>query len=372
MSEYIQNEQDIEEIVANELLATLDADYVVCEPQPKHLNAIFEQLRHAQSLFASEFRYSSPDVAVLAGQQFANRMNEYLGEFSEKDRVLGMPATLSGTGISSSHMSINYTTGEMSAGPTTPIDDEGVFAAQAYDTVGLFRGVGILVRNCEEDEVQYDTQEDAPYYVKLFYQIETGVFNHPYGRNAQYTIGEIGLATLVFEEDAERESAREALTQLLSTDSIKVAELVNDLNRALTNPKHGAKQVRKIGNLVQQLHECEQLRPEDSEAILDLITTYMPPQCEYEIHASDALLYERDIESGKVEQSVVTATDGGPIKFEQSISNIILSFGYDPKPDDEAPHTLKTAGVVPYFVIELDGSVIHVPMQRVVAFGDVS
>jgi hypothetical protein len=372
MSEFIQSDEDIDAAVTNELLGVLDADYVSCEPQPKHLNVIFEQLRYTQGLFASEFRYSSPDVAVLAGQQFANRINEHLEQLPENERLIGVPAALSGPGVTASRMSINYTTGEMTAGPNAPEGDEGVFEAQTSDVVGLFRGIGVLVRNCDEDGMTYDAADDAPYYVKLYYQVEMGVFKHPYGQNAQYALGEIGIATLSFEEDTEREAVREALTQLLSTDSIRVAELVNDLNRTLTNPKHGAKQVRKIGTLVRQLHECDQLRPADSEAILDLITTYIPPQSSYEIHVSDALQYEKNLESGKVEQSVITASDGGPIIFQQDISDIILSFGYDPALGDQMPNTLKTGGVEPYFVIEADGTVIHAPMRRVVAFGDVS
>lgn len=117
MTEYVHEagEGGVEEYVIDELLSAMDTDYITCDPQPKHMNAIFEQLRAAQRIFASEFHYSSPDVAILAGQQFANRMNEYFEQFSKKDRVLGIPAALSRAGISSSHMTINYSTGEMVA-----------------------------------------------------------------------------------------------------------------------------------------------------------------------------------------------------------------------------------------------------------------
>lgn len=359
-----------------EMLASMDTDYVVYDPQPKHLNAIFEQVRHAQEIFATDFRYSSPDVALLAGLQFVNRINEYLKEFSKKDKVWGEAATLSGAGVICSHMTANYFTGDMTTGPSVPSDEEGVFDSQTANVVGKFRGLGCLVHRRDDDRSgrgaidSQDLESKDLYCVRLYYRVATGVSEHAFGSNEMYTLGEVGLANLIFEEDAEREAAREALTQLLSNNSLEIAELVNELNQALTSPKHTAKQIRTIAKVVQKLHACDALRTADSEAILDLITTYIPPQAAYKIKAKDVLEYEAA--AGRVERSLVQRAGGAPLEFEQYISDIILAPGYDPGRSSDDPLILKATGTVPYFVIESEKLVFHASMDRVVGFGDVT
>lgn len=378
MGEHIQEAGEIDERVTSELLALMDPEYIACDPQPKHLNAIFEQVRGAQGVFTNELRYASPDVALQAGQQFVNHINTYLKKFPKKDRVWGEAATLSGAGVVSSHMNANYFTGDMTTGPSAPSDEAGIFYSQTADIVGKFRGLGFLVRRRDDDESSHatidhsDSQNEGSYYVRLHYRLATGVSEHAFGKNEMYTLGEIGIANLMFEEDAERAAVHEALTTLLANDSIQIAKLVNKLNRELTNPKHTARHIRKIGHLVQELHANDALRIEDSDAILDLITAYIPPQAAYRIHVTDALEYETDTKSGKISRSLVKATDGAPIEFEQYISNIILSPGYDPEVNLENPQVLNGRGVVPYFVLEMEGSVVHAPMQRVTVFRDVS
>lgn len=376
MSEYVQDEGDIEERVMNEMLASMDDQYVTYDPQPKHLNAIFEKLRNTQSYFATEFQYASSDVAIIAGQRFVNHINQYFKELGKNDKLLGETATLSGAGVLCPHMSINFSTGDATVSHSAPLDEEGEFDSQTMDVVGLFRGLGYMVRSNNDDESHLmtasndDVEREESYYVRLYYQVETGVYQHPLGKTALYTLGEVGVSRLAFENDSEREAAYEALTQLLSNESLEIAELVNELNQVLTNPKHAAKQIRKIGNLVQQLHACDALRPEDSEAVLDLITTYIPPQAAYRIGASDVLEYQT--KARETECSLVKATDGAPVEYEQYISNIILAPGYDSEINPEDPQTLKATGIVPYFVLEVEGSVIHASMQRVIAFGDAS
>jgi hypothetical protein len=378
MHEHMQATGDIEEGIVNELLAALDPNYITYDPQPRQLAVIFEQLRNAQEYFATESQYASAEVAMLTGQRFVNRINECFKELGKKQKLLGEAATLSGTGVLCPHLSINYLTGDTSISHSVPVDEEGVFDLQTQDVVGRFRGLGFMVRNKYADEAGLMMADDNvvdpgdSYFIRLYYQLETGVYQHPLGKSALYTLGEVGVASLAFEEDSEREAAYEALTQLLSNDSQEIAELVNDLNQVLTNPNHTAKHIRKIGNIVQDLHACDALRQQDSEAILDLITTYIPPQAAYRIHVADVLEYENETESGKMSRSLVRASNGVPVEFEEYVSNIILSPGYEPEVDLQNPQVLKARGVVPYFVFEKDGSVIHAPMQRVTSFGDVS
>src|SRR5687767_6292251 len=133
MSEQIHENTDVAERVMHELLTSMDVDYITYDPQPKHRNVIFEQIRKAQEAFTTDFQYSSPDVALLAGLQFTNRINDCLKDFAEKDKVWGEAATLSGAGVICSHMTANYFTGDMTAGPAIPNDEEGVFDSQTMN-----------------------------------------------------------------------------------------------------------------------------------------------------------------------------------------------------------------------------------------------
>ena len=371
MKESLGDESLIEKQINNEVIAMLDDQYVSYEPGPRHLDETFEQLRDAQAIFARATRYPSMEAAVVVGQKFANHMNGLFKQRGKesKQRMLGEVVSLSGDGVIVPQATIDYVNARSEIGCILPSSDEEVFEDQMGEVVGRFRGVGFLIKVDEGAQAHAPDGElmDCPYYVRLYYKIQIGAHHHPLGDVKLFALGEIGVANLEFAQDAEQQAIYDALSQLLSNDSIEIAELVNELNLVLSGSSRSAEEVRKIGELTKRLHASKALRPEDSDAVLNLITAYIPPYAPYAIDATRQLEY--DAGNRDMQFFVVKAAEGEVLAHDQPVSGIVLATEYETEGDLEAIEELTEVGKVPYFVLEKDSTVVQIPMNHVSGFG---
>jgi hypothetical protein len=371
MSESLQDEVEIRKKIDNEVIGMLDSEYVTYTPGPRLLDVTFEELQDAQAIFSNVARYPYVEMAVAEGHKFANHMN---GLFKTRGKeagrkILGEVASISGAGVIVPRTTIDYINAESEIIPSVPSNDEEIFDNQMNEMTGLFRGVGFLVEVDEDAQVKGQDGEmlDCPYYIRLYYKLQIGAYHQPLGDVKMFSLGEIGVANLAFEQDAEQQAIYDALAQLLSNDSIEVAELVNDLNLVLAQSHQTAKDIREIGKLTKQLHASEYLRPEDSAAVLDLIIAYIPPFAPYSLAASTVLEYQagqRDMEF-----AVVKDENTNTLNYDQPLTSIVLAPEYETDQNLENLNELVETGTVPYFVLERDDSVVYIPMNRVTSIG---
>lgn len=355
---------------ANETLALLDDQYVQYDPQPKHLHPLFDQLRNDQLEFATKQRYKTLEQAVAAGGIYAEDINEKLEKAGKKDkRLLGMAAVLTGTNLISSSATVDFATAQLTLDPKIPQDGEEQFIAQTMGARGYFQGISYLVDMDDEMLVSdANTDTEGLYYIKLHYLVQYGVCRSPFGVLPVAALGEIGASQLAFMEDIQREKVHEALSCLLSNESEEVAILVNDLNQALSSPYLSGDEIQEVSRLVGLLHESKDLRAQDSEAVLELILAHIPTEYPYKVGSIGAVEYPVNAK-GNESYILNTAEGDGLISFDDRCTDIILAPGYVVEEVVEDGAKLKKSPMVPYFVLETDDAVIHVPMDRVRSFG---
>jgi hypothetical protein len=371
MSEHVQY-RGAGEFTFDNVLASLDDQYVECDPQPKLLNPIFEKLHEDQIKFATERRYKSMEQAVMVGEGYIALMNERLEKAGRKRNrgLMGEVVTLTGEDIISTSTTANFFTAESALVPVVAGDEAGEFNAQTKGVRGYFRGVSFLVGNADPSGTNRDddTNEEATHYVRLHYLVQYGTANSPFGLLPVAAIGEIGVSKLTFLEDEQRIAIHDALSQLLSNDSLEVAGLVNDLNRALSGMRMTGEDIRQVSELTTKLHACSELSTEDSEAILELITAYIPAGTyDYKIDASYAVQYPAQARGN--EQYFVEPEEGKLLEYDQEPSAIILAPGFAVRGEPHTNMELERTGIVPYFVFEQNDNVIHVSMDHVQSFG---
>lgn len=356
-----------------DILTSISEEYAVCEPAPKHTHALFDVVRTMQREF-DEYRYASLELAMRAAEPFVVSVNQTM----EQDGLLDRPILMTGSEIYHPRSNLDLATNTMITAPRERPDANDIEAGYDSDEVsGIFAGIWYVPRPVElgADEGTTITEtsdggdDEAPvqYRISLFYQAEVGGCRYLLGEQKRYASSPVHSTTIEYYDDMHLRYVREALDQLLTVESVKVATLVNDLNVALAKPRHTALGLRTIATLVRDIHATGELRSGDTEALLNLITAYIDPQGLYDIEVPDALGYEVTDE-GRVVELLTPANDGQP-RYAQQCSEIIFTEGYDRDKRDQSVVHFNPKGVLePFFVFEDDDIIVHVPMRRLRKF----
>lgn len=189
-----------------------------------------------------------------------------------------------------------------------------------------------------------------------------------HGKTDLYATGGVMDSTLEYDNDRSLRTIHDALEKLLSIESEKAAFYVNEINVLLANRELKFKVLKKVADLVRDLHACASLTPAQSEALIDLIGAYIYPQGQYAMEVTDAIGYETTT-NGR-EMKLLAGENGATLSYGQQVSGIILAHGYerDPKDPQVARFDMKTRE--PYFMLESESGdqIIHVPMRHLMSF----
>lgn len=371
MNEFLNIDPKENDILTKEILAPLDDQYVEMEPRPKILSPIFEILRSDQIEFLSGLRYKTLEDAALAGSKYVDSVNQQFEQLSsiERTRLLGEVVILNGTNLISSDLGINLETAETTLSGAIVKGEHTEYTSITAGVRGQFEGISYLVGNDGKDAAARTGNSaigDGAFYIRLYYLVQHGYTHTPFGDLPASVLGEIGTSKLTFEDDNQYQAIRDSLGQLFSNESLEIATLVNDLNRVLSSPGMSAWHLRRISKLVERLHAHDDLRVQDSEALLDLISTYISCDFPYAIDVTDAIEYP--IEARGTESIWMCAQDGSLLEFDQKIKDIIFAPGYETIKDPLSEELPKEKGIVPYFVLERDKAIVHIPMNHVKSF----
>lgn len=354
-----------------DVLIGIGEEYAICEPAPKHTHMLFDVVRTMQREF-EEYRYSSLERAQLAAEPFVRSVNKTM----EESGLLAKPILMTGTEIQHPHADLNFATKTTLVAPRQQADHDDVAAHYDQDEVsGYFAGIWYAPRAVERmadaditvGELLDSDEEPYQYQIDLFYQVAVGGYRHMLGKNELYANSPVGRTTLEYYDDMHLRYVREALEVLLTVESPEVAMLVNELNVTLANPKRTAQTLRTVATLVRDLHATGSLRPGDSDALLNLVTSYINPHGMYDVEVPDALGYE-DTEEGRVVELLAPADDSQP-RYALQSSEVIFAEGYDRDEHDQEIVHFNPKGVLePFFVFEDQQMIVHVPMRRIQKF----
>lgn len=351
------------------ILARVDERYAICEPLPRHMNSLFESLRETQRDLDHKL-YPTFERATYEGDSLTQKLNKAM----KSDKLLNKPVYLSGRSIHIPSIDIDPVMGKSAthADPDEVIDAEELL--DMSEVAGYFKGVYYQLRPVDQDGQASDTTETsngidvAGYKLALVYQVKIGAYRHMHGKTDLYATGGVMDSTLEYDNDRSLRTIHDALEKLLSIESEKAAFYVNEINVLLANRELKFKVLKKVADLVRDLHASMPLTSVQSEALIDLIGAYIHPQGEYAMEAADAIRYETTTK-GK-EAKLLAGANGATLSYNQQISGIILAHGYERDPEDPQVARFDMKTREPYFMLESESGdqIIHVPMRHLMSF----